>query len=108
AVVGLGLSTGAGRNTMAIDAGGIQIAVALTAACRTPVANLGILCRNSDTAILVMKASEPRHSRFHPSRVGTRRGGRARHFGRARSGTQSPASPATPEMPIKRGVLRSP
>src|SRR5262249_28629647 len=32
------LSTGAGRNTMAIDAGGIQIAVALTAACRTPVA----------------------------------------------------------------------
>src|SRR5262245_50807679 len=55
---------------MAIDAGGIQIAVALTAACRTPVANLGILCRNSDTAILVMKASEPRHSRFHPSRGG--------------------------------------
>jgi hypothetical protein len=30
---------------MAIDAGGIQIAVALTAACRTPVANLGIRTR---------------------------------------------------------------
>jgi hypothetical protein len=45
AIVRLRLSTGAGRNTMAIDAGGIQIAVALTAACRTPVANLGIRTR---------------------------------------------------------------
>jgi hypothetical protein len=30
---------------MAIDASAIQIAVALTAACRTPVANLGIRTR---------------------------------------------------------------
>ena len=30
---------------MAIDAGGIKIAVALAAACRTPVANLGIRTR---------------------------------------------------------------
>src|SRR5215467_10582379 len=45
AIVQLRLSTGAGRNTMAIDAGGIQIAVAPTAACRTPVANLGIRTR---------------------------------------------------------------
>jgi hypothetical protein len=45
AIVRLRLSTGAGRNTMAVDADGVQIAVALTAACRTPVANLGIRTR---------------------------------------------------------------
>src|SRR5262249_21900484 len=45
AIVRLRLPTGAGGNTMAIDADGIKIAVAITAACRTPVANLGILGR---------------------------------------------------------------
>src|SRR5262249_11862689 len=42
AIVRLRLSTRTGRNTMAIDAGGIEIAVALAAACRTPVAKLAI------------------------------------------------------------------
>lgn len=38
-----------GGNTMAIDTGAIEIAVALTAACRTAVANLGIRTRVAET-----------------------------------------------------------
>src|SRR5262249_44829664 len=49
AIVQLRLPTGAGRNTMAIDAGGIKIAVALAAACRTSVANLGVRTRVAET-----------------------------------------------------------
>ena len=38
-----------GRNTMAIDTGGIEITIALTAACRTTVASLGIRTRVAET-----------------------------------------------------------
>src|SRR5262249_8887 len=59
AIVRLRLSTGAGRNTMAVDAGGGQIAVALTAPCRTPVANLGIFHRRKFLATLGGAAAWP-------------------------------------------------
>ena len=44
-----GYQRGRGRNTMAIDTGGIEITVALTAACRTTVANLGFRTRVAET-----------------------------------------------------------
>jgi hypothetical protein len=44
---------------MAVDADGVQIAVALTAACRTPVANLGILERRKFLATLGGAAAWP-------------------------------------------------
>ena len=38
-----------GGSTMAIDTGAIETAVALTAACRTTVANVGIRTRVAET-----------------------------------------------------------